>query len=225
MISTLVHSTGKLGDDIIKGKSGGVIIVASGPPGVGKTLSAEVFAEYSKKGLYVVSGTELGTDPGNIEKNLSAILSRAARWGVILLLDECDAYLQKRGSSLQQNAIVGIFLKVLEYYRGVLFMTTNRGDTIDDAIMSRTVAHIQYSLPEEPQLRDIAKILMGQYNVDIEEDAFEKMVTGYSELSGRDVKGLIRLCKLHSDSIGETKISLGTLTMAAGFKGLREVSV
>ena len=38
------------------------------------------------------------------------------------------------------NAVVGVFLRVLEYFNGLLFLTTNRIDDIDEAIVSRCIA-------------------------------------------------------------------------------------
>ena len=38
---------------------------------------------------------------------------------------------------LKRNAIVSVFLRVLEYYSGILFLTTNRVGTFDPAFRSR----------------------------------------------------------------------------------------
>jgi ATP-dependent 26S proteasome regulatory subunit len=42
-------------DDIVKGKGMGLVCVLHGPPGVGKTLTAECVAEFVKRPLYMVS--------------------------------------------------------------------------------------------------------------------------------------------------------------------------
>jgi len=42
-------------DDIVEGKGQGLVCVLHGPPGVGKTLTAECVAEYVKRPLYMVS--------------------------------------------------------------------------------------------------------------------------------------------------------------------------
>src|SRR3546814_2642760 len=52
-------------------------------------------------------------------------------------LDEADVYIRCRDNDLEHNAIVAEFLRTLEYFNGLLFMTTNRINDVDDAILSR----------------------------------------------------------------------------------------
>ena len=42
------------------------------------------------------------------------------------------------------NRLVAIFLRKLEYYQGILFLTSNRGIQFDDAILSRIHLIIEY---------------------------------------------------------------------------------
>ncbi len=46
---------------------------------------------------------------------------------------------------MTMNAVVGVFLRVLEYFNGLLFLTTNRIDDIDEAIVSRCIALIKFT--------------------------------------------------------------------------------
>lgn len=220
MVTTLVGSSRLLEEDIIKGKSGGIIVIATGSPGTGKTLTAEVYSEYAEKPLYVVSGTQLGIDIGSIEKNLSVILNRASRWKAILLLDEADVYIHTRGDNLVQNAIVGIFLKTLEYYKGTLFMTSNRPDVIDDAIMSRSIAHIHYEIPDQNSLEKILKVLTKQYKLEVSDKDIAEMASQYNGISGRDAKGLIRLAKFTLASDPSMEFSLDLVRKISQFKSL-----
>ncbi|KAI5298944.1 hypothetical protein KEM56_003646, partial [Ascosphaera pollenicola] len=77
-------------DDIIAGKGQGLVSVLHGPPGVGKTLTAEGIAELVRRPLYSVSVGELGTSTNRLEENLKTILDVAHAWGAVLLLDEAD---------------------------------------------------------------------------------------------------------------------------------------
>jgi len=181
--------------DIIDGKSGGTIVLATGVPGTGKTLTAEVAAEVLQRPLYKVQCTQLGTDEASIEKRLAIILKRASRWKAVLLVDEADVYVRERGDDIQQNAIVGVFLRTLEYYRGVMFMTSNRVDKIDDAILSRATLHIRYAKPTGDTLKAIWRVLASQFDVTLTAADIDNLVTWKTELSGRSVKNLLRLAR------------------------------
>jgi ATPase family associated with various cellular activities (AAA) len=138
LVTSHKFSAAKNIDDVISGKGKGLVAVLHGPPGTGKTLTAEGIAELLKCPLYMVSAGELGTDPRVLERNLTDILDIAHAWGAVLLLDEADVFLEKRSiHDIHRNALVSIFLRLLEYFQGILFLTTNRVETFDDAFQSR----------------------------------------------------------------------------------------
>jgi hypothetical protein len=106
-------------DDVIEGKGRGMILLLCGPPGVGKTLTAESVAEEMKVPLYMMSAGDLGLDPRRVETKLQDILEMCTRWNSVLLLDEADVFLEQRSlHELERNKLVSIFLRVLEYYEG-----------------------------------------------------------------------------------------------------------
>ncbi len=196
LVTILVQGSAEVLEDIIAGKTGGTIVIATGPPGTGKTLTAEVFAEEIGRPLYVVQCSQLGTDEESLEKELEKVLTRASRWRAILLIDEADVYVHERGADIQQNAIVGVFLRVLEHYRGVLFMTSNRSTIIDDAIMSRATAWIRYQYPTAEQLRELWGVLSKQYQMEMSEQAIAELVEAFPRLSGRNIKNLLKLTRM-----------------------------
>jgi SpoVK/Ycf46/Vps4 family AAA+-type ATPase len=124
-------------DDVVIGKGKGLIGLLSGNPGCGKTLTAEAVAEVTRRPLYSVSAGELGTDAKEIDSNLKNILELAKMWDAVLLLDEAEVFLQKRSSiDVTRNAIVSIFLRQLEYFQGILILTTNLITNCDAAFES-----------------------------------------------------------------------------------------
>jgi len=179
--------------DIVSGKEGGSVVLCAGPPGVGKTLTAEVYSEVMERPLYRVQSSQLGITVRALEEELKKVLQRAERWGAILLIDEADVYVRARGTDIEQNAIVGVFLRVLEYYRGVLFMTTNMGTTIDDAIVSRVTARMNYELPAEEQQKELWTILSKQNGVNLLNKEIAQILVNHPQLSGRDIKNLLKL--------------------------------
>ena len=214
LIDTLLVERESKFSDIVRGKSGGVIILCQGPPGCGKTLTAEVYAESLGRALYTVQCSQLGVDADELEDNLMKVLARGRRWGAVMLLDEADVYVTTRGTDLVQNAIVGVFLRVLEYHSGVLFLTTNRGDLVDDAILSRCTARIPYDRPSAEGLVSIWRVLAEANGVELADDEIELIVDMYPDLTGRDVKNLLKLamlvardrgCGVTSDIVDEVK--------------------
>ncbi|OAA65431.1 ATPase, AAA-type, core [Niveomyces insectorum RCEF 264] len=132
-------------DDLIEGKGKGLIFLLHGPPGLGKTLTAESVAESTKRPLYHVSTGELSIEVHDLENQLSEIFRLGARWNAVVLLDEADVLMSKRTTDdLRRNAIVAVFLRMLEYYRGMLFLTTNRHSDFDNAFYNRIHITIEY---------------------------------------------------------------------------------
>jgi SpoVK/Ycf46/Vps4 family AAA+-type ATPase len=193
LIDILTADMGVLLEDIVEGKSGGTTILCKGAPGLGKTLTAEVYAEVVGKPLYRVHSGQLGISAESVEANLSTILRRAARWGAILLLDEADVYIRQRDNDLQHNAIVAEFLRTLEYFSGLLFMTTNRTDDIDDAIVSRCIAIIKYEMPSREDMVRLWKTLSTQFQVELSDEMIKTLTNRFPETSGRDIKELLKL--------------------------------
>lgn len=127
---------GETFDDFVQGKGRGLVCLLAGPPGVGKTLTAEVVAETTRRPLYVVSIGELGIDADVVDQRLVMILEITRRWGCVLLIDEADVFLSVRGQNLEKDTLVSIFLRHIEYFRGILILTTNRHSIIDPAFTS-----------------------------------------------------------------------------------------
>ena len=131
------HSQGEeTFDDFVQNKGRGLVCLLTGSPGVGKTLTAEVVAETTRRPLYVVSSGELGVSADVVDQRLVTILEITRRWGCVLLIDEADVFLSVHGQNLEKDTLVSIFLRHMEYFRGVLILTTNRHSSIDPAFES-----------------------------------------------------------------------------------------
>ena len=153
-------------DDVVQGKGKGLVAVLHGPPGTGKTLTAEGIAELLKCPLYMVSAGELGTDPARLEHELQKILDIAHSWGAVLLLDEADVFLEKREvHDIHRNALVSIFLRLLEYFQGILFLTTNRVETFDDAFQSRIHIALRYGELTAKAKKSVWKMFLDKVGV------------------------------------------------------------
>ncbi|KAI1390348.1 uncharacterized protein F4822DRAFT_233403 [Hypoxylon trugodes] len=135
----------EMSTDLINGKGNGLILLLHGGPGTGKTLTAESVAEIAQKPLYPVTCGDIGTEPEDVETYLESVLHLGKTWGCVVLLDEADVFLEQRSlEDLRRNALVSVFLRVLEYYEGILVLTSNRVGTFDEAFRSRIQLSIGY---------------------------------------------------------------------------------
>ncbi|KXT06785.1 hypothetical protein AC578_7166 [Pseudocercospora eumusae] len=191
-------------DDIVKGKGRGLIMVLHGPPGVGKTLTAETVAESVERPLYMVSSGDLGTNSEALDDRLSRILDMASTWKAVLLIDEADVFLERRSlHDMERNSLVSIFLRVLEYYEGILFLTSNRVNTFDDAFKSRIHVPLKYNdLTVESRTKIWKHFLGNDAGAGrIPEEGFKALAQ--ADLNGRQIKNVIRTAKSLAQFRGE----------------------
>lgn len=209
--------------DVVDGKSSGNVILCRGIPGVGKTLTAEIYSEIIRRPLYSIHSGSLGATAEAVRNNLEIIFKRVKHWNAVLLLDEADVFVLSRGENIVQNAIVAEFLRTLEYFSGLMFMTTNRADDIDDAILSRAAAIIRYDKPEHDELVQVWKLFL-----DLNRESNEKSQLSDSEieevtqrlpgLTPRDIKMLLRLA-LRVAIRDDKPLTPDTLVQVAKFRG------
>ena len=83
-------------DDVVDGKGQDLVVLLSGPTGTGKTLTAESIADRLRMPLYALGASQLGDQSNDVEDGLSKVLRLTAKWNAVLLLDEADAFLDKR---------------------------------------------------------------------------------------------------------------------------------
>jgi hypothetical protein len=205
----------KIFGDLFKGRHGGMIILANGTQGVGKTLTAEVFAEHTRRPLYVLEMGELGTNLSEVEKSLQRVFARAARWNAVLLFDEADVFLSKRQESdLERSAIVGVFLRLLDRYEGLFFLTTNRAEVIDPAFKSRITLKLDFPELDADARTQVWKKMLGQAG--FRTDALDFGQVSAAEIDGRKIRNQVRLLRtlIEGDALATEQV-LEVLRFAA----------
>lgn len=186
-------------DDFVTDKGRGIIILMFGPPVVGKTFTAEAVAEKGRVPLYAMSAGALGTKPHEVEEALDRALELCRLWNAMLLLDEADVFLSARKEdTLARNELVSIFLTKLEYYQGILFLTTNRAASLDHAFRSRVDLFLPYSdLTTTARRKVWQNFIMragGEARFGVTEEDYDRLAE--LKLNGREIKNLVKSARL-----------------------------
>jgi AAA+ superfamily predicted ATPase len=141
--------------------SAGVVAMFSGPPGTGKTMSAEVIAADLGLDLFKVNlATMVSKYIGETEKNLEQLFDVADTGNVVLLFDEADSIFGKRSevSDAQDryaNLEVSYLLQRIERFDGLVILTTNLSSNIDNAFLRRIHVVVDFQAPDEGERRTL----------------------------------------------------------------------
>ncbi|KAI0819855.1 P-loop containing nucleoside triphosphate hydrolase protein [Trametes gibbosa] len=198
-------------DDFVQGKGQGLIINLFGPPGVGKTLSAEATSERVHRPLYVVGGGDLGTKASDVDAELTKVFDIATSWKAIVLIDEADVFLERRSlHDLERNAMVAVFLRHVEYYRGILFLTTNRITAFDPAFLSRIHVALHFGALSPAARAQVWRAFLRKAGVHVPDESdspsaaaeFVRRLAA-REVNGRQIKNACRTAQSLAHSRGQ----------------------
>lgn len=154
------------------------------------------------------------------EKELKKVLQYATIWQAVVLLDEADVFLEARKDSANpdRNALVAgklptllpssyhgrtsklkflVFLRELEYFGGIVFLTTNRVASFDVAMKSRIHLSLSYTPPEIEVRRRIWLHCLGNVPVTAREIDVDSTV-GFlvkAKLNGREIANAVNTAR------------------------------
>jgi SpoVK/Ycf46/Vps4 family AAA+-type ATPase len=120
------------------------VLVLSGSTPLRRRKSAEMLAETLKVDLFRVDlSAVMSQYIGETEKNLNAVFDKAETSGAILFFDEADALFGKRSEvkdahDRYANAETAHFLQRIENHNGMVILTTNGKQPIEQAFSPRT---------------------------------------------------------------------------------------
>jgi AAA+ superfamily predicted ATPase len=124
-----------------------------GPPGTGKTLSAMLIAQHKEIPIFRIDLSQISSKYiGETEKNLERIFDFAEYQNWILLFDEADALFGKRtnvksANDRYANQEVSFLLQRMEQYNGLIILTSNFKNNIDEAFLRRFNSIIKFNVP------------------------------------------------------------------------------
>ncbi|KAI1260384.1 hypothetical protein F5Y18DRAFT_405809 [Xylariaceae sp. FL1019] len=182
--------------DFIADKGEGKIFLLYGPPGTGKTLTVECVANDTRRPLISLTIADIGDD-WTAEAKLRKWFAVASKWDAILLIDEADLFLeQRRDGDAARNGLATIFLRSMEYYTGVLFLTTNRPGHIDDSFISRITCPIAYrTLSVETKARITYKFVRKfeeSSTIEVQKSAVNYLVENCQDFNGRQIRNILQ---------------------------------
>jgi SpoVK/Ycf46/Vps4 family AAA+-type ATPase len=179
-----------LGETIRYGR--GTTLLFSGPPGVGKTATAEAIAHALGRPILVASVAELQSCwVGQTEKAIVRVFREAAEAGAVLFWDEADAFFHERDAATRQWEVreVNVLLQELERFEGVCILATNRRTALDAALERRVSMKVEFERPDRAAARRIwSKLLPAKLPLasDVNLDALAA-----AELTGGQIKNVV----------------------------------
>jgi adenylate kinase family enzyme len=160
-----IHHREQLADNVgpsLRGQiNPGVRALFSGPSGSGKTLAARLLAAELNLDIYRIDlSSVVNKYIGETEKNLSRVFARAEELDVVLLLDEGDSLLTNRtavnnANDRYANLETNYLLQRIETFQGILIVTTNASERIDQAFQRRMDVVVEFHLPDPAERWEI----------------------------------------------------------------------
>jgi hypothetical protein len=178
----------------------GLVSLFSGPPGTGKTMAAQVIAADLELDLFRIDlATVVSKYIGETAKHLAQIFTRASRMNGVLLFDEADALFSKRtevkdSHDRYANADTSYLLQLLEEYRGIVILATNKKQNIDPAFIRRVRYVFEFPRPDAAERGRIWRQVIGELSGDETLKRLEVTIEALAanvELSGAQIKNAV----------------------------------
>lgn len=157
-----------------------------GPPGCGKTLCAEIFANELGLPLFIVQLDRLMSSYlGETATNIRKIFEFARRQPSVLFLDEFDAIARSRedgGEHSELRRVVNSLLLFIDQIQpqGFLVAATNLDQSLDPAIWRRFDEVIWFDLPDDRMARKFINNAFKNIELDFNHEEYSENISGYS---------------------------------------------
>ncbi|HKZ47907.1 MAG TPA: ATP-binding protein [Thermoplasmata archaeon] len=196
----------------------GVTLLFAGPPGTGKTVTAEALASALGRGFMVVNYAQLeNLWVGETEKNIEAVFDEAAKGGAVLFFDEADSIFYQRGASAAPwtNRDVNVLLHHLENFAGVAVLATNMPLTLDRALARRIDLTVEFEMPTTEMREELLRRLLPP-RVPLAKDVDLGALARRYTLSGGQLLNVIRQAIRHTLRRGKPRrVTMTDLSRAA----------
>ncbi|RKN75978.1 ATP-binding protein [Paenibacillus ginsengarvi] len=173
----------------------GLSMLFAGPPGTGKTMSAQVVAKDLRMELYKIDLSQvISKYIGETEKNLHEIFEEGKKSGAILFFDETDALFGKRSEvkdahDKYANIETAYLLQKMEEYDGISVLATNLLNNIDEAFLRRIQFVIKFPFPDAEYREQIWRAMFPP-EVPLDGAVDFKYIAQKIEIAGGNIKNV-----------------------------------
>ena len=173
-----------------------------GPSGTGKTLTASLLGKEFNRPVYRIDLSQVVSKYiGETEKNLEKIFIRAEHKDWILFFDEADALFGKRSTTRTaqdrfSNQGISYLLQRIEHFDGIVILSSNYKNNMDQAFIRRFNAIINFTKPNATERLQLWKRSL-PLQLQVAEELLEEVATAY-ELTGAQIVNGISYCCLQA---------------------------
>jgi ATPase family AAA domain-containing protein 3A/B len=181
-----------------------------GPPGTGKTMFARNLAHHSGLDYAVLTGGDIAPLGRDAVTELHKLFdwAKTSRKGLLLFVDEADAFLQSRETARisedQRNALNAFLFRTgTESDQFMMVYASNQPAQFDEAVMDRIDEMVAFDLPGPEERKKMITMYIETYllnppnrwtrkveTVDIGEKEIEEVVRETEHFSGRAISKL-----------------------------------
>lgn len=196
----------------------GLNILLAGPPGIGKTMSAEIIANELGLDLYRIDlSCVVSKYIGETEKNLSKIFREAETSNCILFFDEADALFGKRtevrdSHDRYANIEINFLLQKMDDYDGIVLLATNMRKNLDPAFTRRLHHVVEFPFPDE-KFRGLIWKNAFPANTPMADDIDYEFLAGKFKIAGGNIKN-IAVNSAFLASANGNKVNMENIIMA-----------
>ncbi len=168
-----------------------------GPPGCGKTLTAEVIASELGLPLSIVRiDSVVSSYLGETASNLRQVFDFITSVPMVVLFDEFDALGKERDDAADHGElkrVVNAFLQMLDGFEGrsLLIAATNHDQILDSAVWRRFDEVLVFDLPNIEQLRRLLSVKLRGLRREFEIENVE-FISQLKGMSHADVERVLR---------------------------------
>lgn len=168
-----------------------------GPPGCGKTLTAEVLASELRRPLALIRlDSVVSSYLGETAANLRKVFDFIDSYPMVALFDEFDALGKERSDTSEHGElkrVVNAVLQMLDAYQGKSFIiaATNHEGMLDSAIWRRFEEVLIFMPPNREQVAQLLRMKLRGVRRDFEPDD-DQVLSLFSDMSHADVERMLR---------------------------------